>query len=92
MDELLNESYYVSVERRVLRRLLEVSEAYGGPAAGVEVPLTQEQLAALAGASRATVNAVLSEERRRDTLSLARGKTTLKDPAALARRAGLRES
>ena len=92
MDELLSESYYVSVERRVLRRLLEVSEAYGGPATGVEVPLTQEQLAALAGASRATVNAVLSEERRRDTLSLARGKTTLKDPAALARRAGLRDS
>lgn len=92
MDELLSESYYVSVERRVLRRLLEVSEAYGGANPGVEVPLTQEQLAALAGASRATVNAVLAAERRRNTLSLHRGRTTLHDPTALARRAGLRES
>ncbi|HEY7399176.1 MAG TPA: Crp/Fnr family transcriptional regulator [Gaiellaceae bacterium] len=89
MDELLTESYYVSAERRVLRRLLEVSEAYGGTAPGVEVPLTQEQLAALAGTSRATVNAVLSAERRRGALSLRRGRTTLDDPAALARHAGL---
>ena len=48
MDELLAEAYYVSAERRVLRRLLEVAAAYGAVAAGVTVPLTQEQLAALA--------------------------------------------
>jgi len=89
MDELLSEAYYVNAERRVLRRLLEVSEAYGGGVPGAVVPLTQEQLAALAGTSRATVNAVLSAERQRGTLSLKRGQTTLNDPAALARRAGV---
>lgn len=89
MDELLSEAFYVSAERRVLRRLLEVSEAYGGAVPGVAVPLTQEQLAALAGTSRATVNAVLSAERQRGTLSLGRGRTTLDDPVALARRAGV---
>ena len=89
MDELLSEAYYVNAERRVLRRLLEVSEAYGGGVPGAVVPLTQEQLAALAGTSRATVNAVLSAERQRGTLSLKRGRTTLNDPAALARRAGV---
>ncbi len=89
MDGLLSDAHYVTADRRVLRRLLEVSEAYGGAVSGTEVPLTQEQLAALAGASRATVNAVLSAERRRKTLSLRRGRTTLLDPAALARRAGL---
>lgn len=89
MDELLSESHYVSAERRVLRRLLEVAEAYGGAARGAEIPLTQEQLAALAGTSRATVNAVLSAERQRGTLSLRRGRTALIDPTALARRAGL---
>jgi CRP-like cAMP-binding protein len=89
MDELLSEAFYVSAERRVLRRLLEVSEAYGGSVPGVVVPLTQEQLAALAGTSRATVNAVLSAERQRGTLSLNRGRTTLDDPDALARRAGV---
>jgi CRP/FNR family transcriptional regulator, cyclic AMP receptor protein len=85
MDDLLSESYYVSAERRVLRRLLEVADAYGG----AEVPLTQEQLAALAGTSRATVNAVLSAERQRGTVTLRRGRTTLTDPAALSRRAGI---
>jgi len=89
MDELLSEAFYVSAERRVLRRLLDVSEAYGGAFPGVAVPLTQEQLAALAGTSRATVNAVLSAERQRGTLSLNRGRTTLEDPSALARRAGV---
>ena len=71
-----------------LRRLLEVAAAYGAVAVGVTVPLTQEQLAALAGTSRATVNAVLSAERQRGTVSLGRGRTTINDPAALARRAG----
>jgi CRP-like cAMP-binding protein len=88
MDELLVEAYYVSAERRVLRRLLEVAAAYGPVEAGVAVPLTQEQLAALAGTSRATVNAVLSVERQRGTVSLGRGRTTINDPGALARRAG----
>lgn len=88
MDELLAEAYYVSAERRVLRRLLEVAAAYGAVAAGVTVPLTQEQLAALAGTSRATVNAVLSAERQRGTVSLSRGRTTIIAPEALARRAG----
>jgi CRP-like cAMP-binding protein len=88
MDELLLEAYYVSAERRVLRRLLEVAAAYGSVEAGVAVPLTQEQLAALAGTSRATVNAVLSVERQRGTVSLGRGRTTINDPGALARRAG----
>jgi CRP-like cAMP-binding protein len=88
MDELLLEAYYVSAERRVLRRLLEVAAAYGPVEAGVAVPLTQEQLAALAGTSRATVNAVLSVERQRGTVSLGRGRTTINDPGALARRAG----
>ncbi len=78
-----------ALERRVLRRLLEVSEAYGGASPGTVIPLTQEQLAALVGTSRATVNAVLSAERERGTLSLGRGRTTLTDPAALAHRAGV---
>jgi CRP/FNR family cyclic AMP-dependent transcriptional regulator len=92
MDELLGEAYYVPAEHRVLRRLLEAAEAYGGPAPDTEVALTQEQLAALAGASRATVNAVLARERRRGTIDLRRGHVTLRDPEALARRAARSEA
>ena len=90
MDVLLSEAHHVSAERRVLRRLLDAAEAYGGAVAGTEVALTQQQLASLAGASRPTVNAVLARERRRGTIDLHRGRVAITNPAALARNAGLR--
>jgi CRP-like cAMP-binding protein len=78
------EAYYVPAERRVLRRVREMLDLYGE---GV-VPLTQEDIAGLAGTSRATVNRVLRDEEKRGTLRLQRGKTTVLEPEALARRAG----
>jgi CRP-like cAMP-binding protein len=50
------------------------------------VPLTQEDLAAMAGTSRATVNRVLREEESRGAVALGRGRTTIRDRAALERR------
>jgi CRP/FNR family transcriptional regulator, cyclic AMP receptor protein len=90
-DEMLTEAYYESAERRVLRRLLELVDVYGSGESQTEIPLTQEQLASLAGASRATVNAVLSVERSRGTISLRRGGTIVHDVDAVARRAGLQQ-
>jgi len=92
-DELLTQAYYESAERRVLRRLLELVDVYGSGSgeSQTEIPLTQEQLASLAGASRATVNAVLSAERSRGTISLRRGGTIVHDVDAVARRAGLQQ-
>jgi CRP/FNR family transcriptional regulator, cyclic AMP receptor protein len=89
MNQLLSEAFYENAERRVLRRLLELGRAYSGPDGDRAIPVTQEQLAALAGASRATVNAVLSAERRRGTIEVRRGATVVRDSEALARRAGL---
>jgi CRP-like cAMP-binding protein len=89
MDELLTEAYYESAESRILRRLLELAGVYGDGGPETEIPLTQEKLASLAGASRATVNAVLSAERRRGTITLRRGVVVVRDPDALARKAGL---
>ena len=54
-----------------------------------EIPLTQEQLAELAGTSRATVNRVLRDEQERGTVELRRGKTIVVQPDELARRARL---
>jgi CRP/FNR family transcriptional regulator, cyclic AMP receptor protein len=86
----LLDALYVPADRRVLRRLVEVAGVYGeGAAEGAVVPLTQEDLADLAGTSRATVNRVLREEDTRGTVKLGRGRTTVLDAAALARRAGL---
>ena len=47
--------------------------------------LTQEDIASLAGTSRATVNRVLREEQQRGTLALGRGRTVLLDVVSLAR-------
>jgi CRP-like cAMP-binding protein len=88
MDQLLAEAYYESAERRVIRRLLDLGQVYGGDEQPIRV--TQDQLAALAGASRATVNAVLSEERRRGTIEVRRGATLILERDGLARRAGVR--
>ena len=83
VNDLLAEALFVSAETRVRRRLLEVAELYSD---GV-VPLRQEDLAGLAGTSRATVNRVLRAEAARGTLELGRGKTVVLDAGALARRA-----
>ena len=88
MDQLLAEAYYETAERRVIRRLLDVAHVYGGDEQPIRV--TQDQLAALAGASRATVNTVLAQERRRGTIEVKRGATLILDRAALTRRAGVR--
>lgn len=87
LSEQLVEALHIPADTRVRRRLLDVVSAYGPAEAGAVVPLTQEELASLAGTSRATVNRVLREEQQRGTLELSRGSTTLLDPAALARRA-----
>lgn len=77
-NELLLDALYVPAERRVLRRLLEL---------GSPVVLTQEELAQIAGTSRATVNRVLRDEEKRGTLALDRGRTTVTDVETLRRRA-----
>jgi CRP/FNR family cyclic AMP-dependent transcriptional regulator len=88
LSQRVLEAYYVDAEARVRVRLLELATTYGGdePVAPVTVPLTQEDIAGLAGTSRATVNRVLREEEQRGTIALGRGRTVLLDIAAIARR------
>ena len=50
------------------------------------VPLTQEDIAAMAGTSRATVNRVLREEQKLGAVALARGRTQVLDAGDLERR------
>jgi CRP-like cAMP-binding protein len=87
MDELLVEAYYTGAEKRVLRRLRDLAAVYGDGPDQIVIPLTQEDLAGLAGTSRATINRVLRDEEQRGTLRLARGKTTIVDLDQIARRA-----
>jgi CRP/FNR family transcriptional regulator, cyclic AMP receptor protein len=74
LSERLTESYYLPAEARVLRRLEELAELYGG-----SVPLPQEALAELAGTSRATVNRVLREQEKQGRVRLGRAKIVLSE-------------
>jgi CRP-like cAMP-binding protein len=51
------------------------------------VPLTQEDLASLAGTSRATVNRVLGEAQAAGILNVGRGRIDITDPGTLEKRA-----
>jgi CRP-like cAMP-binding protein len=82
LSDLLVEAHYVGAERRVLRRLAEL----GGD--GGVLPLTQEEIANLAGTSRATVNRVVREAQSRGELEIERGRIEVLDAAALLARAG----
>jgi len=86
LNARLLEALYVPVERRVLRRLVELAEIYPSSDGAPVITLTQEALAELAGAARATVNQVLREEERRGTVALSRGKIQVTDLDALKTR------
>jgi CRP-like cAMP-binding protein len=88
LSGLLVEALYIPVDVRVVRRLVALMADYaeGGPAVGVEIPLTQEDLASLAGTSRATVNRVVGEAEKAGLVELRRGRIIVRDPDGLAAR------
>ena len=91
LSDRLVESYTVDAEARVARRLLELARVYGG-SAPVVIPLIQDDLAALAGTSRATVNRVLRDAEARGLVEVSRGRTVLLEEDGLTRLARLRRS
>lgn len=82
LNDRLLEALYVPADTRVMRRLFEVTDLYGDV-----VPLTQDDLAGLAGTTRATVNRVLRREENRGAVVLGRRRVEVVDREALARRA-----
>jgi CRP/FNR family transcriptional regulator, cyclic AMP receptor protein len=86
LSDQLVEAYYVPADRRVLRRMCELAELYRAGEEEAVVPLTQEEIAELAGTSRATVNRVLREAERRGSIELRRGRTAVLDLDGLLRR------
>jgi CRP/FNR family transcriptional regulator, cyclic AMP receptor protein len=87
LNERLLEALYLPVDQRVRRRLVELAELYGDGGAGpVTLPLTQEVIAELAGATRPTVNQVLRDEEKRGTIELTRGRIGILDVSQLVQR------
>jgi CRP-like cAMP-binding protein len=85
MNDRLLEAHYVDAETRVRRHLGRLAELYDRDGTSV-IPLTQEEIAEIAGTSRATVNRVLRDEERRGVIQLRRGRTTIVDAERLTRR------
>ncbi len=88
LSDHLVDALHLSTDERIVRRLLEVCERYGGPNSGrVVVPLTQDAIGDLAGAARPTTNRVLRRLEADGILALHRGSIEVLDRAALTRRA-----
>jgi CRP-like cAMP-binding protein len=84
----LVEALFASAEQRLCRRLHELTTTFTVPGFGgpVSIPLTQEELAALAGTSRPTVNRVLQELVQAAIVVVRRGSVDVLDGARLERR------
>jgi CRP/FNR family cyclic AMP-dependent transcriptional regulator len=80
------EAHHVGVPQRVARRLHEVGRLYATGSGPVQVPLTQQDVAGLAGATRPTVNAALRALEREGVVRLGRGRIELLDLPGLRRR------
>lgn len=77
-SDRLVEALYTPVHLRVRARLRDLARIYaegdGGP---VTIPLSQDDLAGLAGTTRETVNRVLQDEQERGAVTLARRRITI---------------
>lgn len=80
----LMDALYEPADVRVLRRLIEAADAFGDA-----VPLTQDDLATMAGTTRPTANRALRRAQDKGALRMSRGKVQLADVAALRRMAHL---
>ncbi len=83
----LLEALYVPVGKRVLRRLHALADTYGVGKVGTVIPLTQDDLASLAGTSRPTANRIIREAEDEGLLTLGRRRITILDPDRLAKKA-----
>jgi CRP/FNR family cyclic AMP-dependent transcriptional regulator len=83
----LIEALYVPAEQRTLRRLLALLTRYRDGALPMVIPITQEDLASMAGTTRPTVNRVLRAMEDTGALKLSRGRIEVVSVDALRRRA-----
>ncbi|WP_067825777.1 Crp/Fnr family transcriptional regulator [Nocardia inohanensis] len=82
------EALYLPVETRVLRRLAHLATVYREPnSAPPEIRLTQEDLASMAGTTRATANKVLRDLENQGIVHLGRGTIIILDHPRLTHKA-----
>jgi CRP/FNR family transcriptional regulator, cyclic AMP receptor protein len=84
-DKRIVAAHFLDADARVRWTLLELAPVYGSDT-GAVIPLTQEDLAELAGTARGTVNRVLRDEQERGAVLLERGRVRVLEPEALRTR------
>lgn len=83
----LQEALYVPAEARVLRRVHGLIDTYADADGTCSIPVTQDDIASLAGTSRPTANRVLKAAEIDGLLRIGRARIDILDAAALAARA-----
>jgi CRP-like cAMP-binding protein len=81
LTDQLVEALFVPATTRVLRRVVDAAALYGDGT----IPLTQEELAAMAGSTRNTANRVLRAAQDADLLEVKRGRITVLNMGGLRR-------
>lgn len=85
-DQLVEDTAFLDVAERLAKKLLQLMEQHGRKAAaGIEldIQLTQQDLAAMIGATRESVNKQLGAFRDRGIVTVDRQRITVRDEAAL---------
>ena len=80
---------FLDLEGRLVKKLLELADAHGKAVDGaveIEVPMTQEDLAAMIGATRASVNKLLGWYEDRGAIQRRGRRIAIFDPSRLRRR------
>jgi CRP-like cAMP-binding protein len=83
----LLEALYVNVDTRVMRRVQALATLYADGSSTVTIPLTQDDIATMAGTTRPSANRVLKAAEEEGIVSLARGRVEVLDETLLARKA-----
>ena len=84
LSQQLLEAHYVPVVQRIARRVMRVAAMADEVAPGTVLPLTQQDVADLAGAARPTTNQALKKLEATGSIRLQRGQLEIVDPVLLA--------
>lgn len=85
LSDRLTEALHSDAETRVYRRIVQLSEVFEGPTGPVVLPLTQDDIASMAGTTRQTVNAVLKSAEAAGLVELGRARVTVIDRNGIAK-------
>ena len=85
LSNMLVENLHLDAETRVFRRVHALSVMYRDGEGPCVVPITQEDIASMAGTTRPTANKALRSAEAEAIIALSRGRLTVLDPERLAK-------